>query len=80
VPQNVFADVLARLKDKGVEPVEARTFTTPDGPMSHAMVVTFRRDDAAFAEEAYNELQQSGFEPHLSADRLTVTVTFNSPG
>ena len=69
MPQNLFASVLARLKEKGVEPVEARTYATPTGPMDHAMAVTFKREDAAFAEEAYNELQQSGFQPHLSADR-----------
>ena len=77
--QDIFRNVLARLQDKGVEPADARTFTTPGGPMGHAMLVTFKREDAAFAEEAFNELQQSGFEPHLSDDRLTVTVTFNDP-
>ena len=42
------------------------------------MAVAFKREDAAFAEEAYNELQQSGLQPHLSADRLTVRVDFSS--
>jgi hypothetical protein len=78
VPQDLFAQVLSRLKAKGVEPVDARTYATPTGPMDQAMAVTFKREDAAFAEEAFNELQRSGFEPYLSADRLTVRVDFNN--